>query len=62
MIKMEEKEMKKETINEKLARVKQDRKMKLCIVRKMCSEGAKKNLLGLNGIENRGFVSQRQVL
>lgn len=47
MIKMEEKEMKKKTINEKLARVKQDRKMKLCIVRKMCSEGAKKNLLGL---------------
>lgn len=47
MIKMEEKEMKKKTINEKLARVEQDRKMKLCIVRKMCSEGAKKNLLGL---------------
>lgn len=62
MIKMEEKEMKKKTINEKLAKVKQDRKMKLCIVRKMCSEGAKKNLLGLNGIENRGFESQRQVL
>lgn len=62
MIKMEEKEMKKKTINEKLARVEQDRKMKLCIVRKMCSEGAKKNLQGLNGIENRGFESQRQVL
>lgn len=62
MIKMEEKEMKKKTINEKLARVEQDRKMKLCIVRKMCSEGAKKNLLGLNGIENRGFESQSQVL
>ena len=41
MIKIEE----KKTINEKLVRVKQDRKVKLCIVRKICSEGAKKEEL-----------------
>lgn len=52
MIKIEVKKGKKNRINEKLARVKQDRNMKFCIMRNMCSEGAKKNLLGLNRIES----------